>query len=178
MARVYKLGGRIFSPAESLTARQDGYLRATISDTGLVDIVAGMIATARADDTPDVEARRNEDMARKLVIEAYRTGTLFHVVAGWLTEVGTKWTIKDANANGEAFGELTDEDEQTQLSTAFVEAITHFFTKAVRSLTPTATFSANQPERPSRSASDAPSTGTGAVGPTAPDSSLAATATA
>ena len=74
--------------------------------------------------------------------------------------------------------ELTDPEDKAQLATAFAEVLTDFFISAARSLTRTATSSARQAESPSPSASDAPSTPSADAGPTVPDSSLAATATA
>ena len=167
MARVYKLGGRIFSPAESLTARQDGYLMVQVSDTGLFDILSKGLASGD-----------EQKIAQSLIVEAYRTGTFFHVIAARLIESGKKWTVKEADANAEFFGDLSDPDDKAQLATAFAEVLTDFFTSAARSLTRTATSSASQPEKASNSASAENSTATEDAGPSAPDSSLMATATA
>lgn len=169
MAKVYKLGGRIFAPAEQLTARQDGFLRAQISDTGLVEILSRGLASGE-----------EQQIAQRLIVEAYRTGTLFHVVAAWLAETGTKWTVKDANANAEFFGDLTDEEDKSQLALIFAEAITNFFTRVVLSLTRTRTSSASPDATasPRESADNSTSIKVEDAGPSVPDSSLAETATA
>ena len=93
MAKVYRLGGRIFAPAEHLTARQDGYLMVQVADTGLFDVLSKGLASGN-----------EQQIAQTLIVEAYRTGTFFHVIAARLIESGKKWTVKEADANAEFFG--------------------------------------------------------------------------
>src|ERR1051326_4360447 len=108
MARVYVLGGRTFAPTEHLTGRQDGYLIEQTQALGTASIIKKY---GELSDT---------DVARMLIVEAYRTGKFYAVIAGRLVEDGKKWNPKDAETNADFFADLSDPEEKAQLLAAFV----------------------------------------------------------
>jgi hypothetical protein len=170
MARVYYLGGRMFSPTETLTARQDGWLMVQLSDTGLFDVLGKGLGT-----------KDEQAIARELIVEAHRSGKYFHIIAGRVVEDEKKWTPKDAEANAEWFADLSTPDDKAQLTTAFVEVLSGFFTSAGASLvgsptvSPTSNDALGTPNSDGVTSTSSPSD---TAGPTAPESSPMAIATA
>ena len=112
MSRVYVLGGRIFSVPEQTTARQDAYMIAQAVDAGVMAFAGKAL---------------NEDVALQLSAALFRSGRLEYVLAGGLVEDGKKWTAKDAEANADFFGELTDPESKQQVLTGVVEVLAAFF---------------------------------------------------
>lgn len=154
MGRAYVLGGRIFSPTESLTGRQDGWMVVQTSDIGLSDILAKRAVGQIASD---------EAVAQQLIVEAHRNDRYYRIIAGRLVEKDKKWNPKDAEANAEFFGDLSAPEEKSQLSAAFVEALTSFFLSAASLMgSPTAS-------RVKAVASRARRNGSGVASTTSPD---------
>lgn len=142
MADLIGLGGRVFTTPESRSSRQDGWIMVQLEDAKLLGSVLG-----------GLKELGNENAARKLIIEAMRSGKFHHIAAGLLVDItAEKWTADAAEKNAEFFAELTSDEDKTAIMMAFVETLTRFFTTGVRSLTPSPTAS------PSTTASAAPPT--------------------
>lgn len=88
----------------------------------------------------------DESAAMQLTASIFRSGKLEHLLAGALVEDGKKWTAKDADANAEAFGELTDPIEKQQMLNGIVEVLAHFFRSAPLSSTPSPSVSTEAAE--------------------------------
>ena len=121
MARVIDLGGRYFAPAEVTSARHDGWVMVQVAEAGLDKLVS-----AKTDDTT----------VRDLVLAAFRSGKMFHLLAGVLIEDGVKWTPNVAEQNAEYFAELTDPAGKRAMQDAFVEVLLGFFRAAPNSSAP------------------------------------------
>lgn len=175
MARVYMLGGRMFAPTESLTGRQDGYMIVQATDAGVFDLLTKQASGSGS---------ANEyAIAGDLIVAAHRSNKFYHVIAARLVEDGKKWTPKDADANAEYFADLSAVEDKSQLTAAFVEVLQDFFTSAAASLARSQTASTTTTAASSETSSprtDAPSTSSqgDTDGPSVPDSSPLATATA
>jgi hypothetical protein len=121
MARVIDLGGRYFQPAEVTTARQDGWVMVQVAEAGL-DKFAGK--------------KLDEDIAHEVIVQAFRSGKMFHLLAGMLVECDVKWTPAIAEQNAEYLAELTDPASKRAIEDAFVEVLVGFFLSAPISSAP------------------------------------------
>jgi hypothetical protein len=86
-----------------------------------------LISKSSKRDSPEHRAA----FVRKMVIEGYRTGTLFDMVAVCLVEEGKeKWTIEDANEVSSFIGDLTDPADKQIVSDAITGIVVNFFAAA------------------------------------------------
>lgn len=119
--RVIDLGGRYFQPAEVTTARQDGWVMVQVAEAGL-DKFAGKTL--------------DESIAHEVVMQSFRSGRMFHLLAGMLVECDVKWTPAIAEQNAEYFAEITDPASKAAMQDAFVGVLLGFFLSAPTSSAP------------------------------------------
>lgn len=171
MSELIGLGGRVFTLAEQTTSRQDGWVMVQLEDAGILGLL-----------TQGVKAFEDDGAMRSVIAQAIRSNKYHHIAAGLLVEVDKKWTPADAEQNAEFFAELTAPDDKRQIAAAFEGLLLGFFQNAVQSSKPSPTSSPTT----NRSAASLKrrtrgkrSTATrAAAGPSAPDGSQTATATA
>ena len=134
------LGGRTFSAPEQTTARQDNYVIAQAIDAGAMEFAGKKLD--------------QDNNAFKLTSAILRSGKLEYLLAGALVEDGKKWNAKDADANAEMFGDITDPESKEQMLTGIVEVLSRFFRSAPLSSTPSpnASTEAVQPPEPTNDA--------------------------
>ena len=118
---------------------------ARVEDAGLLDLVAD-------------GALSDEVRARKLVVQAMRSGHYCGIAAGLLVEVDHKWSVETAEQNAATFGDLTGDDDKAALVGAFAESLTRFFTTGLFRLVPSRTASTSSPDGANRPSAAAPST--------------------
>ena len=131
----------MFSAPEQTTARQDAYMIAQAIDAGVMGFAGKAL---------------DEDAALKLSASILRSGKLEYLLAGALVEDGKRWAAKDADANAEMFGELTDPESKQQMLTGIVEVLSHFFRSAPLSSTPSPSASTEAETAAPEPTNDAP----------------------
>lgn len=109
--------GRVFRPATRTTFAQDMYVMDLVSNTEMekMSVVSG--------------ADLNK-MAEKILLDAYRSGNLFKILAGMVVEDGVKWTPQVAEENAEFFENLTDPADKEALHEAMAGVVLSFFVNA------------------------------------------------
>ena len=142
--KLIPLGGRYFTATEHTTARQDAWMLVQAGDAGLGNV-------GKVDDPTQTEAH-----VQSLTLSAFRSGKMFHLLAGALVEVDgnqpNKWTEAEAEKNAEFFAEMTDAESKATIFNSFVEILLPFFLTALPSLpdSPSASVVAQKKRRPRR----------------------------
>ncbi len=111
------VAGRSFRPAVNTTFEQDFFIMERVGESG----------------ADRIEVKDNSDLTAlgtKIILDAYRTGKLFELVAGMMVEDGVKWTKQSAMENAEFFGNLTDTADKRALQDALVGVLLSFFVNA------------------------------------------------
>lgn len=112
------LRGRKFVPAgESTTFEQDLYIMDHVRASGVEQI-----EFTQADRGPKLAAK-----AEQVVLQAYRTGQLFHILAGILVEEGKLWSVESANENAKFFAGLNTVADKKAIQGSVVAVILSFF---------------------------------------------------
>jgi hypothetical protein len=125
MADTLNLDGRKFhSISQSLTANQDDYILGHLRLAGAIEVLEDLDGTKRSDE------QRAQDLLTKILL----SGRTHNILAGCLTEEGKTWSRKDADANAEKFGAITDEDEKVEMRRAIVGVVLGFFSSGGPSL--------------------------------------------
>ena len=116
METAITLDGRDFeSSLKGLTAAQDHFVLGHLRLAGAVDLfIPGCALT--------IEEKRVELVTRLLI-----SGRATLIVAGILTERGTKWTRAEAEKNALRFNDITDLDEKTRLRETLSAWVLGFF---------------------------------------------------
>lgn len=84
-------------------------------------------------DKPDLLTDGATDLtqaAKKMIVHAYKSGTLFDLLGCLVTEKGTDWTPEQATRNGEIFKKTRDPKAKEQLHPALIAAVTAFLVSA------------------------------------------------
>lgn len=131
MSKVYPLGGRVFRLAEQTTGRQDGWVMVQMEDAGILKLAA-------------TSGLSDEEAARAVMVQAFRTEKFFAILAGALVEDGVPWSVESATANAEFFANLSDPEQKQMLLVNFVEIIASFFLLAGKRSSPSPTSSTKE----------------------------------
>lgn len=81
----------------------------------------------------NLDPENNQDLerpVRQLIVEAYKSGTLFKLLGAMVTEKGTEWTPEQAAETASLFKNTRDPKAKAQLHPALVGAILAFFESA------------------------------------------------
>jgi hypothetical protein len=81
--------------------------------------------------TPD--EKDLEPAIKRLLIQAYKSGALFRLMAALLTEEGVEWSEAEALKNAEIFRKTRDPESKANLRPATVAALIAFFESGVSS---------------------------------------------
>lgn len=120
----YTLDGRNFTGiSHSLSANQDDYIVAHLRLAGALEVLQDLDGVRRSPE------QRAEDLLTKILL----AGKTHHVLAGCLTEDGTKWSRESADANAARFSAITDPVEKTAMRSFVVEFVAVFFSFVARS---------------------------------------------
>jgi hypothetical protein len=112
-----KLDGREFTGiTQSLTANQDDYLLGHLRQAGALEVLGDI-------DEKRTPKKRYEDLLTRILL----SGRKHYILAGFLTEVGKKWSRVDADRNAAAFAEITDQAEKQAMQTTIVGFVLIFF---------------------------------------------------
>lgn len=120
------VGGKRFVPSTKTTFEQDMY-------------VANLVSKAKLDELTQDFANNFEQTdlsgkAQQLVMQAYNSGQLFHLLSGVLSGPdGIAWSPAQAKENAEFFANLTEEQDKQALHGSIVGAILGFFVSALTS---------------------------------------------
>lgn len=115
-AAEIRIDGRSFRLiSDSMTAAQDDYLMGQLRLAGAIDVVALM------------GSQPSEKKAEELLTRILLSGRAPAILAGCLTEVGRKWTRKEADRNAEIFAEIIDPAEKHRMRTSIVGFVLGFF---------------------------------------------------
>ncbi|MGH9207374.1 MAG: hypothetical protein ACRD1G_12575, partial [Acidimicrobiales bacterium] len=118
MLETISLDGRKFTGiAQSLTANQDDYILAHLRLAGAIEVLDDLDGVTRT------KEKRAEDLLTRILL----SGRTHHILAGCLTEDGKLWNRKDAEANAERFGAITDVSEKTEMRKSIVTFVIGFF---------------------------------------------------
>lgn len=122
MAEQIKLDGREFHGiTQSLSANQDDYVVVHLRLSGATEVVG------------DIDKKRTRAEKREeLITRVMDSGRKYKIIAGFLTEVGKKWTRAEADRNAEIFSEITDATEKQTMQTAIVRFVIDFFQQEAR----------------------------------------------
>jgi hypothetical protein len=116
MLETITLDGRKFrSITEALTASQDDYILAHIRAAGAVDILSDGVNRS--------PVKRAEELLTRILL----SGRKHFILAGCLTEEGTVWNRKTADANAERFAAITDIAEKAAAQREIVGFVLGFF---------------------------------------------------
>jgi hypothetical protein len=114
------LDGRKFrGDAQSLSASQDDYIIARLRQCGAMDILT---------DNDGGPSRTKEQKAEDLLTRILLSGKTAEILAGCLTEEGTKWTRSEADRNAAIFSEITDTAEKLTMRQSVTMFVAGFFT--------------------------------------------------
>jgi hypothetical protein len=109
------VAGRTFVPSKFTSFEQDLYIMDHIRASGLEEM-------------PDIaDSKELDKVAEGLVLSAYRSGRLFHIVAGIMEEVGVPWTTVEAEQNARFFASLRDPKDKASIRGTLVGVILGFF---------------------------------------------------
>jgi hypothetical protein len=113
---VITIDGRQFhGVTQELSAAQDDFLIGQLRRAGALELVL------------NADPAKAEQTAEALLTQIMISGKSPDVLAGVLTEVGTKWTFEEAQKNARAFAEVTDIDSKREMRTATVSFVVGFF---------------------------------------------------
>lgn len=71
-----------------------------------------------------------DKVAEEVILNAYRSGNLFRLLAGLVVELGTKWSVKTAEENAIFFAELDDKADKDAIREALLGVLLSFFVNA------------------------------------------------
>lgn len=109
-----RLDGRDFTPVgQDLTMAQHDYVQSYLREAGCEEII-------QSDAAP-------EEKSHELYRRIERAGVKQKLLAGILTEVGTKWTRKSADHNAERFDAITSKEERILIHEIMLFLVTGFF---------------------------------------------------
>jgi len=127
VSETITLAGRRFVMSTRISFAQDARMMDLAEVTGLDALMV------HASKSTDEESK--DRAVRKLVIEGFRKGTLFDMVATALVEEGKpRWTREDADEISAMIGDLTDPTDKELITQALVGIISSFFAAARQSL--------------------------------------------
>lgn len=69
-------------------------------------------------------------VAEEVILNAYRSGNLFRLLAGLVVEEGKKWSVKSAEANAIFFSELDEKEDKEAIREALLGVLLSFFVNA------------------------------------------------
>lgn len=118
-----EVAGRRFKNSTATTFEQDMYVMQLLEETGLQKLAQDF----------NVLEQDISEISSKVIIQAFASGKLFHLLAGTLEEVGVPWTVKNAQVNGEFFSKLTDPKDKDALKGSLVAVILSFFVSGLLS---------------------------------------------
>jgi hypothetical protein len=118
--KLITLDGRQFQEIDqALTASQNDYIQGHLALAGVTDLLV------------EAHTKQNEDavgnMRREFITRVLVSGEKAAIVAGCLTEVGTKWTRASAEKNRERFDQITDPAELGTMTTELARLVIAFF---------------------------------------------------
>lgn len=114
------IGGKRFVQ-ESPTFEQDMFIMEQAVTAGLDEAVLEL--------TPD--GKDLERGVKQMLIQAYKRGTLFLLMASLMVEEGTEWSEEQARRNADIFRKCNVKEEKAQLHPALVGALLAFFESGV-----------------------------------------------
>lgn len=120
--RVQLSDGRTFKITEATTSRQDMWVMTRLDR-------AGLEAISQTYNTPE----KLDEMAVKLVEEAYEKGLLYEILAGILVEEGVKWTQESAKANAEYFADLSNPGDKAAIQGPVASILLLYFASGLAS---------------------------------------------
>jgi hypothetical protein len=111
--------GRTFEHVVNTTFEQDMWIMDHVRASGLDALPEEMRELT--------EGGEFNKMAERVVLHAYKSGHLFHLLAGTLVEKGEPWTTVSAELNAEFFATITDPESKKALSAGIVGVVLSFF---------------------------------------------------
>jgi len=109
------IDGRKFrGVTQELSAAQDDYIIGHLRLAGALELIL------KPPDDPTVTA---EALLTRIMV----SGRAPQVLAGCLTEAGTRWTHETAEKNASIFASITNNDEKAAMRAAIVEFVVGFF---------------------------------------------------
>jgi len=120
------IAGQSYRPVSSTSFEQDLYAMQLVSEAGLTELAKSF----------ENDSDKNlEQVATRLVLQAFRSGKLFELLAAVLQGPGpTPWSIEQAQVNAKTFANLTDPKDKAALQGSLVGVILGFFVSGVVSL--------------------------------------------
>lgn len=119
---VLTIQGRKFLQ-ESPTFEQELYIMQQVMDAGLDQ------ATLTLDPSGD----DLEPKVKRLILQAYKSGILFKLMAALVVEEGRDWTPELAEEQARLFASVRDPEDKKQLQPALVGGLLAFFESSVNS---------------------------------------------
>jgi hypothetical protein len=110
------VAGRKFTPSVNTTFEQDLYVMDRMRAGGLNGLQTEVTT----------EGELNE-LAQEILIQSYRSGKLFELLAGVLEEEGKEWSPESADENAIMFSKLTDPEDKKALHGSLVGVVLSFF---------------------------------------------------
>jgi hypothetical protein len=118
--KTMKLDGREFNEIDqALTSAQNDYIQGHLALAGVTDLL--VLAHSKKDE------ETVGDMRREFITRILVSGEKSAILAGCLTEVGTKWTRAAAENNRERFDQITDAAESSTMTTELARLVIAFF---------------------------------------------------
>lgn len=118
--------GRTFVQ-EPPTFEQEMYILDCVVETGIDKIPE--LQVVGTEEEPDLE-----QVAKQMIIRAYRSGALFKLMGSLVVEEGEEWSEALALEQAEIFRTTRDPEAKKQLQPALVGAVLAFFESGVRSV--------------------------------------------
>lgn len=116
-ADILTIGGRKFrGVGQELTAAQDDFLIGHLRAAGAIDTLL------KGYKDPD-----DDEHAERLLTQILISGRTPQILAGCLTEEGTKWSYEEATRNAAAFATVTDPQDKMAMRSAIVGFVVGFF---------------------------------------------------
>lgn len=112
-----KVQDRVFHPATRTTFAQDMYVMKLATESKIENLSS----------VSDVDLN---DLAKRILLDAYESGTLFKMIAGMVVEDGVKWSRETAEENATFFENLTEPEDKEALHEAMAGVILSFFVNA------------------------------------------------
>lgn len=118
----FLIEGRTFIQ-DAPTFEQELYIMDKATDAGFTD--AGGLA---------LDAKGNMPLlARQMLMRAYKSGHLYHLMAALLNEEGVEWSEEEAEKNSAFFRKVKDPESKANLQVALAASVVAFFESAVTS---------------------------------------------
>lgn len=120
------IAGRTFIPAKAgnTTFDQDLYITAAIEDAGIDKVF-----------TEVQNADQLTQMAKRMIVQAYKSGKLWDVLAGVLIEKNIPWSHEYAASTARFFSNLTRNEDKEALNETMAGVVVGFFASAANSFT-------------------------------------------